>query len=105
MFVHSSPSDMSTSEVSSSTSLPEASPVRVQFVSKWVSDRLLVKFSDASEFDFDYEQSTLWSPPVRRSVFLSSPDNICTDDEMLARLKRATRTSRPWRNKAFWCSK
>ena len=77
----------SISEISSPSSFPEASPLRIQVVSKSVSDRLLTKFSDLSEFDFDYEQSGLWSPPVRRSAFLSSPGYIFTEHEILAKLR------------------
>lgn len=70
--------------------------LRVQFVPKTVSDRLLIKFSDISELGFDYEQSGLWSPPVPRAAFLSSPDNygVCTDEEMGERLRRVTETLR-----------
>ncbi|GMN43499.1 hypothetical protein TIFTF001_012698 [Ficus carica] len=84
---------MSVSEISDnspSSSLPEKnvlSPLRVQFVAKSTSDGLLSKFFDATEYDFDYEKSGLWSPPVRRSVFLSSPGRIFTEQEMLAKLR------------------
>lgn len=60
---------------------------RVQFVGKSTSDGILRKFFDATEFDFDYEQSGLWSPPVRRSVFLTSPGRILTDQQMMDKLR------------------
>nr|GMD06772.1 hypothetical protein DM860_002003 [Ipomoea batatas] len=69
---------MSLSEVSSS-------PLRIQMVSKSVSEKLLSKFSDVSEFDFDYLQSGLWSPPIQRNVFLSSPGKILSHSEMAAK--------------------
>ncbi|KAF9660806.1 hypothetical protein SADUNF_Sadunf19G0001900 [Salix dunnii] len=43
-------------------------------VPKSDSERLLGKFFDASQYDFDYEQSSLWSPPIpARRVFLAAP--------------------------------
>ncbi|KAK6230749.1 hypothetical protein QUC31_002267 [Theobroma cacao] len=101
--------------ISESSSSPPSSPGNsyltspsIQMVSKTVSERLLGKFFDASQYDFDYEQSGLWSPPVRRSVFLTSPGNICSEDEFFSKLKKAKKACR-WRLRiacfnALWCS-
>ncbi|XVF40287.1 hypothetical protein PTKIN_Ptkin01aG0100100 [Pterospermum kingtungense] len=89
---------MSNSEVLSSSPsnyLPEPSPVKVQVVPKAVSDRLLEKFFDVSEYNFDYQKSGIWSPPVQRSAFLSSPGRIFTEQEMLERLNRFSSNSGP----------
>ncbi|KAK9199091.1 hypothetical protein WN944_014278 [Citrus x changshan-huyou] len=71
------------------TSSTTGSSTTVQMVSKSVSDRLLGKFFDALQYDFDYEQSGLWSPPVPRKVYLNSLGKMCSDDEMFSKLKRA----------------
>ncbi|GAA0152622.1 hypothetical protein Leryth_027554 [Lithospermum erythrorhizon] len=88
---------LSPPEISSSPqSCPfsEPSPLRIQLVSKSVSEKLLRKFSDVSEFDFDYSQSGLWSPPIQRNVFLSSPGKTRSNQEMLKKLRTVLAPSR-----------
>ncbi|XP_020551246.1 uncharacterized protein LOC110012384 [Sesamum indicum] len=94
---------MPTSETSSSSSTDHhlTSPTSIQLVSKSVSRRLLAKFYDASQFDFDYSQSGLWSPPLQRSVFLTSPGKICSDNDMAAKLREALQTHTARRRSCF----
>ncbi|KAK8629961.1 hypothetical protein V6N13_078775 [Hibiscus sabdariffa] len=49
---------MSNPQLSSSPCEP--SPLKVQMVPKFVSERLLEKFFDVSEYDFDYRKSAIW---------------------------------------------
>ncbi|KAL8140518.1 hypothetical protein V2J09_006539 [Rumex salicifolius] len=98
---------------SSYSSLP--SPLRTQLVSKSKNEKLLRKFYDAFEYDFDYEKSGLWSPPVPRGAFMGSPSDgrgrVMTEHEMVEKLRKvmeARRGESRTRNKAcfngFWCS-
>nr|GEW19991.1 hypothetical protein [Tanacetum cinerariifolium] len=64
---------------------------KVQLVPRSVSERLLVKYTDISEFGFDYSQSGLWSPPIRRTAFLSSPGEILTPDDLMHKLESVAR--------------
>ncbi|KZV53205.1 hypothetical protein F511_21462 [Dorcoceras hygrometricum] len=80
---------MSVAEISSPAQILANSSQRIQLVSKSVSERLLSKFYDVSEFNFDYTQSGLWSPPVRRRAFLTSPGRIFTEQDMVDKLRRA----------------
>ncbi|KAK8938497.1 hypothetical protein KSP39_PZI010951 [Platanthera zijinensis] len=69
----------------SGTSSPElASQVKIQFVPRRISDELLIKFSDLSEFSVEHEQSALWSPPVKRRAFLNQQGIVCSDTDGMA---------------------
>lgn len=77
-------------EEASTSSTPNSTPkcgMKVQLVSKSKSERLLEKYFDAFEFEFDYEQSGIWSPPVRRTAYVGSPGRMFTEQEMMAKLK------------------
>ncbi|KAM6573915.1 uncharacterized protein LOC115697975 [Cannabis sativa] len=117
-YTRSSPSSSSssaTSSSSSSSSESESSTTtttttsNVQMVSKSVSERLLGKFFDASQYDFDYQQSGLWSPPLRRKAFLDSPaGNVCSDvDQLFSNLKKPNWPKRFFSLfvHAFWCTR
>ncbi|KAK9706832.1 hypothetical protein RND81_07G154800 [Saponaria officinalis] len=71
---------------------PTTSPrttTQVMLVSKSKNEMLLEKYFDAFEFDFDYEKSGIWSPPVRRTAFLGSPERVFTEEELMDKLRNA----------------
>ncbi|XP_062096043.1 uncharacterized protein LOC133801824 [Humulus lupulus] len=118
----SSSATSTTSETDTSTTMAIGSPTprnnnnnsNIQMVSKSVSERLLGKFFDASQYDFDYQESGLWSPPLRRKAFLDPPaGNVCSDDDHLFfKLKNHHSIKPNWSKRffslfahVFWCTR
>ncbi|XP_022936857.1 uncharacterized protein LOC111443318 [Cucurbita moschata] len=61
----------------------------VEYLEPLMSKELLCKFPDNSAFDFDYSQSTIWSPLVPRpyqsmDLDLITPIKLPSDSEMVA---------------------
>ncbi|KAG7026513.1 hypothetical protein SDJN02_10515, partial [Cucurbita argyrosperma subsp. argyrosperma] len=71
-----------------------ATPKLVQRVPKSTSDRLLQKFCDATEFGFDYDTSGLWSPPLQRTVYLSSSGRVFNPTDLQRKLENVLSSDR-----------
>ncbi|KAK3432948.1 hypothetical protein EUGRSUZ_D00467 [Eucalyptus grandis] len=72
---------MSLPQISSPPTLPIEPGV--QLVSKSMFDQLLHKFPESEHVGFDYKQSALWSPLIKRNAFLSSLGKVITDHGIL----------------------
>ncbi|ESQ55505.1 hypothetical protein EUTSA_v10027446mg [Eutrema salsugineum] len=80
--------------MSQSPSSSSSSSVFAESVSKPVSEKLLQKYIDVSEFQFNYQQSGIWSPPFQRTAFLTPQGTILTNKEMAEKFENLLKPPR-----------